>query len=74
MLRSQLGPDLYRKCITTYVKKHQFTSVVTEDLNSVLEEVSGQSFDQFFDQYVYNAHHPNSLSATVGIPRVGWPS
>ena len=58
MLRSQLGEDLYRRCIQTYLERHRFGSVVTEDLNRVIEELSGRSFDQFFDQYVYHAHQP----------------
>ncbi len=58
MLRSQLGDDLYRRCIKTYVQRHQYNNVVTENLNSVIEELSGRSFDRFFDQWVYHAHHP----------------
>lgn len=58
MLRSQLGPDLYRKCISTYVSRHQFGNVETADLQKVIEELSGKSFDQFFDQYVYHAQQP----------------
>src|ERR1041385_4614836 len=58
MLRSQLGEDLYRRCIKTYLERHQFDNVVTEDLRAVVEELSGRSFDQFFDQWVYHAHHP----------------
>ncbi len=58
MLRSQLGEDLYRRCIHTYLERHRFGNVVTEDLNRVIEELSGRSWDQFFDQWVYHAHHP----------------
>lgn len=58
MLRSQLGEDLYRKCVRTYLERHTHDNAVTEDLNSVIEELSGRSFDQFFDQWVYHAHHP----------------
>lgn len=58
MLRSQLGEDLYRRCIKTYLTRHQYGNVVTEDLNAVIEELSGRSFDRFFDQWVYHAHHP----------------
>ena len=58
MLRSQLGADLYKRCIRTYLERHQYGSVVTEDLNKIVEELSGRSFDQFFDQYVYHAHQP----------------
>jgi aminopeptidase N len=59
MLRSQLGDDLYRQCIQTYLERHAFGSVVTEDLNKVIEELSGKSFDQFFDQWVYHAGTPD---------------
>jgi aminopeptidase N len=58
MLRSQLGEDLYRRCIKTYVQRHQFGNVVSEDLREVAEELSGRSFDQFFDQWLYHGHHP----------------
>ncbi len=58
MLRSQLGEDLYRRCIKTYLERHQYGNVVTEDLRKVIEELSGRSFDQFFDQWLYHAHHP----------------
>jgi aminopeptidase N len=58
MLRSQLGEDLYRRCIKTYLERHQYGTVVTEDLNAVIEELSGRSYDRFFDQWVYHAHHP----------------
>jgi aminopeptidase N len=58
MLRAQLGEDLYRRCIKTYLERHQYGTVVTEDLNAVIEELSGRTFDPFFDQWVYNAHHP----------------
>ena len=58
MLRSQLGPELFRKCVRTYLERHKHGNVVTEDLRSIIEEFSGQSFDRFFDQYVFHAHHP----------------
>src|SRR6266550_7107837 len=58
MLRNQLGEDLYRRCIKTYLERHQFGNVVTSDLSEVIEELSGRSWDQFFDQYVYHAHQP----------------
>ena len=57
MLRSQLGEELYRKCIKTYLLRHAYGTVVTENLNSVIEELSGRSFDKFFDQWVFHAGH-----------------
>ena len=58
MLRSQLGADLYRKCIKTYLERHRNGIVRTEDLQDVIEEVSGLSFDQFFDQWLFHGGVP----------------
>lgn len=58
MLRTRLGEDLFRQCIKKYLERHAFQSVVTEDLNRILEELSGRSFDAFFDQYVYHGQQP----------------
>jgi aminopeptidase N len=58
MLRNQLGPDLYRQAIRKYVERHKFGVVVTDDLRDVVEEVSGRSFDQFFDQWVHQTGFP----------------
>jgi aminopeptidase N len=52
MLRQQLGPDMYRKCITAYLRKHQYGSVTSDDLRSVIESVSGRNLDRFFEQWV----------------------
>ncbi|MCL4181757.1 MAG: HEAT repeat domain-containing protein, partial [Verrucomicrobia bacterium] len=58
MLRCQLGDDLYRRCIRTYLERHELGTVVTEDLRAVLEELSGRSWDQFFDQWLYHGGYP----------------
>lgn len=63
MLRHELGADLFRRCVKTYLERHAYGNATTEDLNKVLEELSGRSFDQFFDQYVYHAAQP-SLSVS----------
>jgi aminopeptidase N len=58
MLRAQLGEDLYRRCVKTYLERHRYGSVTTEDLRAVIEELSGRSYDQFFNQWLYHAHYP----------------
>lgn len=58
MLRTELGSDLYRKCVRTYLERYRHQSVVTEDFRKVVEELSGRGFDKFFDQWLYHAHHP----------------
>jgi aminopeptidase N len=59
MLRTELGEELFRKCVKTYLERHALSSVVTEDFSSVIEELTGRSFDRFFDQWVYHARHPD---------------
>ncbi len=58
MLRSQLGPDLYRAGIKEYLARYRNTNVTTDNLQSTLEAVSGRSFDQFFDQWVHHGGVP----------------
>lgn len=58
MLRSQLGEDLFRRCVTHYLKKNALRSVDTHDLQQAFEEVTGLSLLPFFDQWVHNGGHP----------------
>ena len=59
MLRTELGEEMFRKCVKTYLERHALDSVVTEDFRSVIEEFTGRSFDRFFDQWIYHARHPD---------------
>lgn len=59
MLRSQLGEDMYRQAIQSYLKEHGLTTVTTPELQAAFEETSGRTFDRFFDQWVYHARHPD---------------
>lgn len=58
MLRCQLGADLYRKCIRTYLDRHAYGSVETADLRKVIEELSGRSYERFFEQWVHGIGAP----------------
>ncbi len=58
MLRSQLGKPLYQKAIRLYLDRHRNGIVATDDLQDIFEEVSGRSFDQFFDQWVHHGGVP----------------
>ena len=58
MIRSRLGPDLYRKCIHTYLQRYRGGNASTDDIQAVFEELSGLSFDQFFDQWFYHGGLP----------------
>jgi aminopeptidase N len=59
MLREQLGTELFRRCVNTFVERHKFGSVVTEDFRAVVEDLSGRSYDQFFEQWVYHTGFPH---------------
>ena len=58
MLRSQLGKELYQQGIRNYIQRHRNGIVTSDDLQEVLEEVSGRSLDQFFDQWVHHGGVP----------------
>lgn len=58
MLRFVLGEDLFWKAINHYVKKYQWQNVETSDLNTAIEEATGQSLAWFFDEWVYRMGHP----------------
>jgi aminopeptidase N len=58
MLRCQLGEDLYRKCVKTYLERYGLSSTVTEDFVSIVEELSGGSYERFFDQWVRLGRFP----------------
>lgn len=68
MLRNQLGKEVYRQAITSYLQKHALSSVSTPDLMAELEDASGQSLDRFFDQWVYHGGFPNLKIAHKWLP------
>jgi len=69
MLRSQLGENLYRKCVKAYLEQHALTSVVSDDLRQVIEKQSGRPMDRFFDQWLYHARHPDLKISYKWMPK-----
>jgi aminopeptidase N len=59
MLRARVGVELYQKAIHTYLEKHAYGSVTSEDLRSVFEELTGQNLDRFFEQWLYGVGAPH---------------
>ncbi len=51
MLRMRLGDELFFKCVGEYVDRYKFKTAETDDFRRVFEELSGQSLEQFFDQW-----------------------
>jgi aminopeptidase N len=59
MLRSQMGQDVYRQAIRQYLERHALGNATTPDLKRVIEEVTGRSWDAFFDQWLYRPRFPD---------------
>jgi aminopeptidase N len=58
MLRRELSDDVFWRGVGVYLNRHARGIVETRDLHRALEEVSGKSLEQFFEQWVYRAGHP----------------
>lgn len=58
MLRFRLGDELFWKGVHRYLDAHGGQIVETNDLVRALEEVSGSSLEEFFEQWVYGKGHP----------------
>ncbi len=56
MLRQRLGDEAFFKGVREYVQRFKFREVETDDFRRVMEEVSGQSLERFFEQWVYRPH------------------
>ncbi|HEY8943413.1 MAG TPA: M1 family metallopeptidase, partial [Polyangiaceae bacterium] len=65
MLRRKLGDELFFRGVHLYLSKQPHGIVETNDLQRALEAVSGDSLDQFFDQWVYRPGHPE-LKVKIG--------
>jgi aminopeptidase N len=58
MLRHQLGDAAFRRAIHTYLERYREREVVTADFQRTLEEVTGRSLEQFFQQWIYQGGYP----------------
>ncbi len=57
-LRAELGNELFWRGINLYLTRNARGVVETRDLMRALEEVSGRSLGQHFDQFVFRPGHP----------------
>lgn len=58
LLRKQLGEETWKKTIQHFVKNNQHKLVTTENFIHSVEQISGQSLQWFFDQWLYKMGHP----------------
>ncbi len=57
-LREEVGTEVFWKALNTYLVRHKFANVETQDLQKVFEEASGRDLDWFFKQWVYAEGYP----------------
>lgn len=60
MLRRRLGDEVFFRAAAEYLDEFKFAQVETGDLRRTFERVSGESLEQFFEQWCYRP----------GIPRL----
>lgn len=58
MLRLRLGDEVFFKAVAEYIDRFKFKAVETDDFRRVLEDVSGQSLERFFRQWVVQPGMP----------------
>ncbi len=61
-IRGVLGDELFWKAIRKYLATYKVSAVETSDFRKILEEVSGQNFEQFFNDWLYSPGFPNYLA------------
>ena len=58
MLRQKVGTATLWEGVRTYYQRYQLNNAYTEDFKNVMERVSGQELDQFFQQWFYEPGVP----------------
>jgi aminopeptidase N len=59
MLRNYLGDEAFFAALSHYLKKNEYSDVEAHELRLAFEDVSGQDLNWFFNQWFFNAGHPN---------------
>jgi len=71
MLRGVLGDDDFFAGLHLYRERFAYGSAVTEDLQGVLEEVSGRDLAAFFQQWIYGSGYPRYRFSHLVTPTDG---
>lgn len=57
MLRNLVGDSIFRKVVKLYLERFSYKNAETDDYRKCVEEVSGLSLQQFFEQYIFKPGH-----------------
>ncbi len=72
-LRSYLGDTLFFNCIKNYIDDNQFSSQGISDFKSYLENCSGISLTEYFNDWIYNTGFAQfSIDSFTVTPNGGW--
>lgn len=58
MLRTILGDEAFFEALAYYLRKHEFSNVISSDFEIAIEEATGRNLDWFFDDWVYGGGYP----------------
>ncbi|MFP4365775.1 MAG: M1 family aminopeptidase [Bacteroidales bacterium] len=58
MLRRDIGEKKLIETLVEFYEQFELSSASTNDFMKILENVSGQEMEQFFDDWLYSAGHP----------------
>jgi aminopeptidase N len=58
MLERTLGPERFRASLQRFLTRHAFGNASSDDLRRAIADATGQELGWFFDQWVYQAGHP----------------
>jgi aminopeptidase N len=80
MLQHEMGDDLWWAAVRYFVQQNTFKQVSTADFQAAVEKISGQSYQWFFDQWVYKmglpelevstTYHPAKKQLTLSVKQV----
>lgn len=59
MLRQKVGTDIFWKGIHSYYQQYKLSNAYTEDFKHIMERISGQELDDFFQQWFFEPGVPN---------------
>ncbi len=57
-LRSILGDEDFFRTMSYFLRKHEFSNVISTDFKIAIEEATGKNLDWFFDDWVYGGGYP----------------
>ena len=59
MLRKYVGDEAFFASLNTYLKDNEYQSVEIHNLRLAFEKVTGEDLNWFFNEWFFNAGHPN---------------